>query len=126
MWWVCKLCEHRRLQRSNSIHKFCRTRRTNGLPPIGGCRLPFAQQTMPCNPAPMYQSIIKKYSNWNVCFSCGFEVEGGHTLKTCPTPWRCANHQEGFDRNTERGRTRVPEQCTRVSCPICDGVGRSR
>jgi hypothetical protein len=47
----------------------------------------------------MYSNIIKKYSNWNVCFSCGFDVEDGHTLKTCLTLWRRANHQEGFDRN---------------------------
>ena len=76
-----------------------------GLPPIGGGggrgggALPFAQQTMPRNTAPMYSNIIKKYANWNVCFSCGFDVEDGHTSKTCPAPWRRANHQEGFDRN---------------------------
>ena len=45
-----------------------------GLPPIGGGGgrsggvLPFAQQTMSCNAAPMYLNIIKKYSNWNVYF----------------------------------------------------------
>jgi hypothetical protein len=47
--------------------------------------------------APMYSNIIKTYANWNVCFSCGFDVEDGHTSKTCPAPWRRANHQEGFD-----------------------------
>jgi hypothetical protein len=76
-----------------------------GLPPIGegggrgGGVIPFAQQAMPRNTAPMYSNIIKKYANWNVCFSCGFDVEDGHTSKTCPAPWRRANHQEGFDRN---------------------------
>ena len=95
-----------RLQRSNPIcSKFCRTRRTSGLPHIGGgtrcggTALPFAQQTMPCNSAPMYLNIIKKYSNWNVCFSCGFDIKDGHTSKTCPAPWRRANHQESFNRN---------------------------
>ena len=76
-----------------------------GLPHIGGGGgrgggvLPFAQQAMPRNAAPMYSNIIKKYANWNVCFSCGFDVKDGHTWKTCPAPWRRANHQEGFDRN---------------------------
>ena len=76
-----------------------------GLPPIGGGgghgggAVPFVQQAMPRNAAPMYSNIIKKYANWNVCFSCGFDVEDGHTSKTCPAPWRRANHQEGFDRN---------------------------
>jgi hypothetical protein len=76
-----------------------------GLPPIGGggrCGggvTPFTQQNMTCNAAPMYSNIIKHYANWNVCFSCGFDIEDGHMLKTCPAPWRYANHQEGFDRN---------------------------
>jgi hypothetical protein len=75
------------------------------LPPIGGGTgrgggvLPFTQQTMPRNAAPMYLNIIKKYSNWNVCFSCGFDVKNGHTSKTCPALWRRANHHGGFDRN---------------------------
>ena len=55
---------------------------------------------MPHNTAPMYLNIIKRYSNSSVCFSCGFDVEDGHTSNTCPAPWRRANHQEGFDRNT--------------------------
>jgi len=29
----------------------------------GGGAIPFAQQTMPCNAAPMYSNIIKKYAN---------------------------------------------------------------
>jgi hypothetical protein len=84
---------------------YVRRGRQCGLPPIGGGTgrgggaLPFAQQTMPGNAAPMYSNIIKKYSNWNVCFVCGFDIKDGHTLKTCPTLWRRANHQEGFDRN---------------------------
>jgi rubrerythrin len=65
-----------------------------GLPPIGGGGgrgggvVPFTQQAMPRNAAPMYSNIIKKKANWNVCFSCGFDVEDGHTSKTCPAPWR--------------------------------------
>jgi hypothetical protein len=74
-----------------------------GLPPIGGGGqgggiAPFAQQNEPRNATPMYSNIIKRYANWNVCFSCGFDVENGHTSKTCPAPWRRANHQEGYTR----------------------------
>ncbi len=43
-----------------------------------------------------HSNIVKKYTNWNVCFSCGFDVEDGHTLQTCPGHWRKMNHQEGF------------------------------
>ncbi len=71
-----------------------------GLLPIGsghgGGVGQFTQQNVPCYAAPMYSNIIKWYTNWNVCFSCGFDVEDGHTSKTCPAPWRCANHQEGY------------------------------
>jgi hypothetical protein len=109
-----------------------------GLPPIGRERgrgsgvAPFTQQNMQRNMASMYFNITKRYANWNVCFSCGFDVEDGHMSKTCPAPWRRANHQEGYDRNNSGqyiarwGTTRAPKQCTRVSCQLCDGVGQSR
>ncbi len=53
-----------------------------GIPPIGGgggrgggATHPFTQPpTRPRNAAPMYSNIIKTYANWNVCFSCGFDV----------------------------------------------------
>jgi len=74
-----------------------------GLPPIGGGGRGggialFTQQNAPHNVAPMYSNIIKRYANWNVSFSCGFDVEDGHTSKTCPAPWRRTNHQEGYMR----------------------------
>jgi len=49
------------------------------------------------NTAPMYSNIAKRYSNMNVCFSCGFNVENGHTSRTCPQAWRRANHQEAYE-----------------------------
>ena len=49
------------------------------------------------NAAPMYSNIVKKYSNMNVCFLCGFDVENGHTSRTCPQAWRRSNHQEAYD-----------------------------
>ena len=74
-----------------------------GLPPIGGGGrgggiAPFTQQNVTRNVVPMYSNIIKRYANWNIYFSCGFDVEDGHTSKKCPAPWRCTNHQEGYTR----------------------------
>jgi hypothetical protein len=72
-----------------------------GITPIGGCGgcggggVPFAQQNAPRNTAPIYSNIINWYVNWNVCFSCSFDVEDGHTSKTCSAPWNHGNHQEG-------------------------------
>jgi hypothetical protein len=77
----------------------------SGLPPIGGGRgqisgvAPLMQQTMQRNTAPMYSNITKRSANLNAYFSCSFDVEDGHTSKTCPAPWRRANHQEGYNRN---------------------------
>ena len=74
-----------------------------GLPQIGssggrgGGMAPFAQQNPACNAASMYSNILKKYVNWKICFSCGFDVENGHTSKTCPWQLQRANLQEGFD-----------------------------
>ncbi len=30
------------------------------------------------------------------CFSCGFDIEEGHTSQTCPAHWHKMNHLEGF------------------------------
>jgi len=51
------------------------------------------------NTAPMYSNIVKRYSNMNMCFSCGFDVENGHTSLTCPQAWQHANHQEAYNRS---------------------------
>jgi hypothetical protein len=61
-----------------------------GVPGVGAA----AQNT-----APMYSNIVKRYSNINVCFLCGFDAENGHTSRTCPQAWRRANHQEAYDRS---------------------------
>jgi hypothetical protein len=36
---------------------------------------------------------VKRFNNWNYCYSCGFDVEDGHTSMTCPQTWRRAGHQ---------------------------------
>ncbi len=81
--------------------------RQGSLPPIGGgggwhpfVINPFVPAGRPAggrNAAPMYFNIMKQYANWNACFLYGFDVEEGHTSKTCPTPWQRVNHQERFD-----------------------------
>jgi hypothetical protein len=38
--------------------------------------------------APFQSNLTKKHANWNVYWLCGFDVEDGHTLATCPTHWR--------------------------------------
>ncbi len=58
-------------------------------PNLGGGTGPFGAQ-------PQFQnapSPIKRYTNWNACFSCGFDVEDEHTSATCPTFLHKHNHQ---------------------------------
>ncbi len=55
-----------------------------GLPPatVGGYYAPppQAQQVQ----APPYSNVMKRFANWNACYSCGFDVAEGHTSQTCP------------------------------------------
>ena len=44
----------------------------------------------------------KHFNNWNMCFSCGFDVPYWHTSKTCPPECRKAGHQEECDRDNYR------------------------
>ena len=45
---------------------------------------------------PDFSNIYKVHNNWNVCFSCGFDIEDGHTSITCP--FKRWNHQDSFTR----------------------------
>eukprot|EP00804_Cyclotella_cryptica_P028204 CCRYP_011045-RA/>CCRYP_011045-RA protein AED:0.18 eAED:0.15 QI:0/0/0/1/1/1/2/0/1234 len=55
-----------------------------GVPPPA-----FQPPSTPPNPA-------KYYSNWNMCYSCGFDVEGWHTSATCRN--KKQGHQDGCNR----------------------------
>jgi hypothetical protein len=64
-------------------------------PNLGGGTGPFGAQ-------PQFQialNPIKRYANWNACFSCGFNVKDGHTSATCPTFLRKHNHQVEYTRD---------------------------
>ena len=62
------------------------------IAPLGGFQM--------ATPArrPEFSNTTKWYPNWNVCYSCGFDVENWHTSATCPADRRKENHQEGFTR----------------------------
>jgi hypothetical protein len=55
---------------------------------------PQAQQVQ----APPYSNLMKKYANWNACYSCGFDVADGHTSQTCPQHLRKPDHNCYFTR----------------------------
>ena len=39
---------------------------------------------------------VKRYANWFLCFSSGFDVANGHMLATFPMKWHKPNHQFGY------------------------------
>jgi hypothetical protein len=34
--------------------------------------------------APPYLNLMKRFANWNACYSCGFDIPDRHTSQTCP------------------------------------------
>jgi hypothetical protein len=68
------------------------------------------QQTRCINPPNVY----KVHSNWNVCFSCGFDVEDRHTSQTCPAHWHKMNHQDAYMRkNAQQFISAGYDPCTK-------------
>jgi hypothetical protein len=68
-------------------------------------------------PAPrVYQSnLAKNFANWNVWYSCGFDIKDGHTFITCPAAWRRPNHPEGFTRaNAQEYINQGWDPCTKA------------
>jgi hypothetical protein len=63
---------------------------------FSGAAIPPAMQPQQQPRTTNFPNIYKRYKNWNVCYSCGFDSEDIHTLMTCPF-WK-ASHQMGFTR----------------------------
>ncbi len=55
-----------------------------------------APAAAPCNYTP---TPIKKYNNWNVCYSCSFDIEDKHTSAACPIDWCRTTHCKKYSRN---------------------------
>jgi hypothetical protein len=46
---------------------------------------------------PPYSNLVKRFANWNACYTCGFDVPDGHTSMTCQAQ-RKAGHYGCFTR----------------------------
>jgi hypothetical protein len=77
--------------------------------PHGGGIVPPVVQQQTCNP---YFSYVYKWcNNWNVCFSCGFNVENGHT--SLAYPFKKLNHQHMYmGENAQQFIAAVYDPCT--------------
>jgi hypothetical protein len=61
---------------------------------------------------PPHSNITKIYNNWNACYSCGFDIEDGHFLSTCPAHWRKPSHNEVYTHaNVQDFLNRDPHVC---------------
>jgi hypothetical protein len=70
---------------------------------------------------------VKKYNNWDMCYSCGFDVESGHTSMTCTQ--KKEGHQTGCNRGNylqyqAMGHHPSRRDRIRISYRQCDGVGQ--
>jgi hypothetical protein len=65
----------------------------NAIPPVPSA-LPPNQQVQ--NPA--FSNVTKRFNNWNMCSTCGFDVEIWHTSQTCPVKHNNPYHQDGCTR----------------------------
>jgi hypothetical protein len=45
---------------------------------------------------PFQSNLMKIHNNWNVCYSCGVDVEEGHDSMTCHKDWRKPGHDIHF------------------------------
>jgi hypothetical protein len=45
---------------------------------------------------PPNSNVYKIHNNWNVYYSCGFDVEDGHMSATCIPHWQKMNHQGSY------------------------------
>ena len=56
----------------------------------------------------------KVHNNWNVCYSCGFDVEDGHNSQTCHFDWRKPTHDVTFTRaNAQQKLAAGCDACTK-------------
>lgn len=65
------------------------------IPPVYA-PVPGTQQLKQHN-AP-FSNVVKHFNNWNMCFTCGFDVPAWHNSQTCNVKHTNAAHQEGCNR----------------------------
>ena len=63
---------------------------------------------------PFQSNLVKTYNNWNVCYSCDFDVKDGHNSNTCHMDWHKPNHDVTFTReNAQMKLAQGCDACTR-------------
>jgi hypothetical protein len=55
---------------------------------------------------------VKRFANWNVCYSCGFDVADGHNSMSCPAHLRKATHDIYFVRDNAAQYIEMGHPCS--------------
>jgi hypothetical protein len=79
-----------------------------GMPPGHSGMPPGAQ----ANVQPPYLNVVKHYSKWNACYSCGFNVADGHTSMSCQPNLHKATHHIGFNRQNAQQYIDLGHSCS--------------
>lgn len=59
-----------------------------------------------------FSNTVKRYHNWNACYSCGFDVADGHTSMTCPFHLRRPSHDVNFTRQNAQQYIDLGHPCS--------------
>ena len=78
-----------------------------GYAPPGGILPQGIQQQQ----APAYSNVVKRFANWNACYSCGFDIPGAHTSMSCPAQ-RKPGHDVYFTRQNAQQYIDAGRNCS--------------
>jgi hypothetical protein len=62
--------------------------------------------------APPYSNTVKCFTNWNVCYSCGFDVAEGDTSMTCLYHLRIPSHDVNLSRQNSQQYIDMGHPCS--------------
>ena len=68
-------------------------------PPTAGGGIPAPPTMATQTQQPMQMNYTKYFNNWNMCCTCGFDVQSWHTSMSCPHKARNPHHSDAIDRN---------------------------
>ena len=59
-----------------------------------------------------YSNTVKRYRNWNACYSCGFDIADNHTSMLCPPHLRRPTHDVNFTRQNAQQYIDLGHPCS--------------
>jgi hypothetical protein len=60
----------------------------------------------------LYSNVTKRHANWNICYSCSFDVPESHTSMTCPMHLHRPTHEVNFTRQNAQQYFNMGHPCS--------------